>query len=98
MYAITIINWRLIGDDWQEVLPGDLRGCRLVQADGGRKVWLGGVNRHTGHVLLIARPALLDLEKTQSKRVSVHILKTSYAEDNHMSPVGQSVGRNNQYL
>lgn len=42
-------------------LPGDLCDCRLVLADWRGKVWLGGENGHAGNVLLVARPALLDL-------------------------------------
>lgn len=52
-----------------EVVPGDLSDGRLVQADRRCEVWLRGVNRHTGHVLVIARPALLNLRKRQNKIV-----------------------------
>lgn len=52
-----------------QVVPGDLSDGRLVQANRRCEVWLRGVNRHTGHVLVIARPALLNLRKRQNKIV-----------------------------
>lgn len=48
-----------------EVVPGDLIDGRLIQADRRGEVWLRGVNRHTGHVLLVARPALLNLRQNK---------------------------------
>lgn len=50
-------------------VPGDLSDGRLVQADGRREVWLRGVNRSTGHVLVIACPALLNLRERRRKTV-----------------------------
>lgn len=52
-----------------EAVPGDLSDGRLVQADGRGEVWLRGVNRRTGHVLVIACPALLNLRERQRKTV-----------------------------
>lgn len=46
-----------------EAVPGDLSDGRLVEADGRGEVWLRGVNRRTGHVLVIACPALLNLRE-----------------------------------
>lgn len=54
-----------------EVLPGDLTDSRLVHADRRCEVWLGGVNRQSGYVLLITCPALLNLRKSHNKLVNI---------------------------
>lgn len=54
-----------------EVLPGDLSDGGLVQTDRRCEVWLRGVNRQTGYVLLIACPALLNLRKSQNELVDM---------------------------
>lgn len=65
-----------------EAVPGDLSDGRLVQADGRGEVWLRGVNRSTGHVLVITCPALLNLRERRRKVVDQgsFILKAAPAQ------------------
>lgn len=46
-----------------QLLPGDLIDRGVVHVERRREVWLRRVNGQTGHVLVVPRPALLNLRK-----------------------------------
>ena len=64
-----------------EELPGDLSDRGLVQTDRRCEVWFRGVNRHIGHVFVIACPALLNLTKRQNQILRTEMDEKCYVKN-----------------